>query len=172
MGLENLNTASSLKSARTRPFTAPEFRSNSQQGADRGGLGWPSQLGTPPHQAAAVKGSISPLPRGTPAQALLPNLRLAHPIPALRRGKSTAQGTYAVGGLETAAFKGALRTRGPRPGEGAALTGTRFPGNLRLSRAIEIGKGVPRLLAFQGTCRPHALIGSDWTALGAGVGAG
>lgn len=131
--------------------------------------GWPSQLGTPPHQAAAVKGSISPLPRGTPAQALVPNLPLTHPIPALRRGKSTAQRTYAVGGLETAAFE---RTRGLRPGEGAALTGTRFPGNLRLSRAIEIGKGVPRLLAFQGTCRPHALIGSGWTARGAGVGAG
>lgn len=80
--------------------------------------GWPSQLGTPPHQAAAVKGSISPLPRGTPAQALLPNLRLAHPNPALLRGKSTAQGTYAVGGLETAAFREPCGPRDLGPGRG------------------------------------------------------
>ena len=78
-----------------------------------------------------------------------------------------------MGGPETAAFRGALRMQGPLPGEGAALTGTRFPGSVRLSRAIEIGKGVPRLLGFQGTRRSHALLGSGWTAqAGCGIAQG
>lgn len=88
------------------------------------------------------------------------NLRAGLPTPALRGGKRTAQGTYVVGGLKTAAFKGSLGGEGESlQGEGEALTDMRFPGLFLLSRAKEIGKGVPRLLRPQGTCRPKPCCG-------------
>lgn len=69
--LENLNTASGLKSPRTRPFTAPEFCSNSQQGVEGGGF----FLACSPYWdplGCCCRWLNSLLPWGALAQALLP----------------------------------------------------------------------------------------------------
>lgn len=101
--LENLNTASSLKSPRTRPFTAPEFCSNSQQGIEGGGFWLALPAGIP--QTAAVTGSISYCPgRHRPRPSFQPQGRPTHPCPA--RGKANCPGNICGGRAQNCSLQG------------------------------------------------------------------
>ena len=135
--LECLNIASSFKSPRTRPFTAPEFCSNSQLGVEGGGFRLALPCWDPP--GYCCQRSILPQPRRSFLTSGLAR------VPGPARGR-TAQGTYVVGGPDTAAFQGALGCGGPLQREGAALTDTRFSGRVRRSRANAIEMGVLRWL--------------------------
>lgn len=111
-----------------------------------------SLLGAP--QAAAVNRSILPLPR----RSFLTSGLARFPGPA--RGKRTAQGTYLVGGPETAAFQGApgcgetsAKGRGSADGHAVLRQGTAFPSQRNRN-------GAPEAALILGDVPPHALL---WT---------
>lgn len=87
--------------------------------------------------------------------------------PALPGGKQTAQGTYVVGGPETAAFKGALGARETSARGGGLPDGQAVPGRVLLSGPMKSERGSRGCSNHRGRgCHLvlDKVLGSGWTA--------